>query len=102
MPPPHEGAKCHPCVRNTVLPMSQEEHENSHNTKRVRELAESSAVLAICLASPHAGFCTEVGTKVVTAKPRLSDANHGGCRKPAARTGYTRRRAGARGDLYVR
>ena len=24
--PSSEGAKCHPCVRNTVLPISQEEH----------------------------------------------------------------------------
>jgi len=72
---------------------------NLHNTQQVRELAESSAVLAICLASPRiAGFRIEVGT----AKPHLSDANVGGCRKRAARTGHTRRRAGARGGFYVR
>src|SRR4030095_13105731 len=26
MPPPVKGQKCHPCVRNTVLPISQEGH----------------------------------------------------------------------------
>src|SRR3954462_6566390 len=29
MPPPRLGAKCHPCVRNTVLPVSQEEHSKT-------------------------------------------------------------------------
>jgi hypothetical protein len=76
--------------------------KNLHNTKKVRELAESSAVLAIRLASPRiAGFRIEVGTKVVTAKPHLSDANVGGCRKSAVKTGYTRRCAGARGGFRV-
>src|SRR5258705_12624365 len=27
MPPPAKGQKCHPCVRNTVLPISQEGHD---------------------------------------------------------------------------
>ena len=27
MPPPLKGQKCHPCVRNTVLPISQEGHQ---------------------------------------------------------------------------
>src|SRR5690242_3165468 len=26
MPPPAKGPKCHPCVRNTVLPISQQGH----------------------------------------------------------------------------
>src|SRR5216110_83070 len=82
--------------------------KNLHNVQKVRELAESSAVLAICHASPRlARFRIEVDTKVVTAKPRLSDANVGGsasakatadqCRKSAVRTGHTRQRAGVRG-----
>ena len=85
---------CHPSPENS--------HKNLRNLQKVRGLAESSTVLAIRLASPRiAGFRIEVGTKVVTAKPRLSDANVGGCRKSATRTGYKRRRAVARGWLDV-
>src|SRR4030095_3985515 len=38
MPPPVKGQKCHPCVRNTVLPMSQEAHPSD-----ARNLAPSLA-----------------------------------------------------------
>src|SRR3989442_15466002 len=55
---------------------------NLHKVQTKRELADHSAILAICRASPRiATFRIRVVTKVVTAKPQLSDANHGGCRK---------------------
>src|SRR5580765_4751585 len=39
MPPP-EGAKCHPCVRNTVLPPSQEAHHpEGVSTRRGSEVS---------------------------------------------------------------
>ena len=39
MPPPLKGQKCHSCVRNTVLPISQEGH---------RELASPGCLQLIC------------------------------------------------------
>src|SRR5262245_37097394 len=54
--------------------------ENLHNTQNDGELAESSAVLAICHVSPSiAVFHLRVGPKVGPRKSQLSDANVGGC-----------------------
>src|SRR5438132_13211841 len=70
--------------------------ENLHNTQNDRELAEFSAVLAICRASPSiAVFHLRVGPKVGPPKSQLSDANDGGCWNPAAKNGRTRRRVAA-------
>src|SRR5262249_33632782 len=70
--------------------------ENLHNTQNDRELAESSAALAICRASPSiAVFHLRVGPKVGPLKSQLSDANDGGCWNPAAKHGHARQRVAA-------
>ena len=77
--------------------------ENLHNTNSDRELAESSAALAICRASPSiARFHLRVGPKVGPPESQLSDANAGGCWKPAAKNGHARRRAATTGGIHVR
>jgi hypothetical protein len=79
---------------NSVAPTTS--LENLYNTNNDRELAESSATLAICRASPSiAVFHLRVGPKVGPPKSQLSDANDGGCWNPAANGGHTRRRTAA-------
>src|SRR5262245_63522703 len=77
--------------------------ENLPNTNNDRELAESSATLAICRASPSiARFHLRVGPKVGPPKSQLSDANAGGCWNAAANSGHTRRRAAASSAREIR
>src|SRR5437870_13662284 len=55
MPPPVKGQKCHPCVRNTVLPLPEEGHKCSIASWRYRAFH--------CVAQP------DPDTQAITAIP---------------------------------